>query len=63
MQEILAKNTSQLGLCLKLLYSENVDFTVTVRENEKLKIEYSVIVDVDQKKFEKLKVSYRILIS
>lgn len=63
MQEILAKNTSQLGLCLKLLYSENVDFTVTVRENEKLKIEYSVIVDVDQKKFEKLKVIYRILIS
>ena len=63
MQELLAKTPKQLGICLKLLYSENVEFKVGIRENKKLKIEYPIIVDVDQKKFDELKVTYMMLIS
>lgn len=63
MQVFTAKNPKQLDLCLKLLYSERVGFSVSVRESTKKKIEYAVTVQADEQTIEKLREKYRILIS
>lgn len=63
MREFTAKNPKQLDLCLKLLYSEHVGFSVRVCENTKKKIEYMVRVDADDEQARLLEEKYRILIS
>lgn len=63
MQVFTAKNPKQLDLCLKLLYSERVTFSVRVRESTKKKIEYVITADADELKVEELMEKYRILIS
>jgi len=61
MKALLARNPKQLDLCLRLLYSEGVGFTVSIVENEKRKIMYSIYVNADQDIFDKLEEKYRIL--
>lgn len=63
MRAFLAGNPKQLDLCLKLLYAENVGFSVAVQESAKRKIEYSISVEVSEQKFDELWKKYRILIS
>ena len=63
MKDLLAKNAKQLDLCLKLLYAEKIGFSLKVREDQKRKIIYSVIVEVADEKFAELEDKYRILIS
>lgn len=58
-----AKNSRQLGICLKMIYDEKLKYSVTVYENEKRKIEYEVMAVADKELAEKLKERYRILIS
>ena len=62
-KEFVAKNSADLGLCLKLLYSEHMDFSVEVRETEKLKVIYVVKIMADIETCEDLEVRYRILVS
>lgn len=47
MLELYAKNPKQLDICLRLLYAEKIDFTVSVREDHKGKVFYAVTVDLD----------------
>ncbi|MCM1363414.1 MAG: hypothetical protein NC215_00320 [Ruminococcus sp.] len=61
MRALLAKNPKQLDLCLRLLYAENIKFTVKVCENEKCKIVYSIYVKANAETFQKLEEKYRIL--
>ncbi|MEY8515373.1 hypothetical protein AALC25_00325 [Lachnospiraceae bacterium 29-84] len=63
MKEFIAQNPKQLDLCLKLLYSENLEFIVKVDETEKRKIFYKICVKVEGQMYEELKEKYRILIS
>lgn len=63
MKEFIARNPKQLDLCLKLLYAEKVGFIVEVREDQKRKITYSVMVKVESERFAELEEKYRILIS
>jgi len=49
------RSAKKLDICLRMLYSEDISFTVNIRENEKQKIMYNVSVDVDEQTFTKLK--------
>ncbi len=63
MKTFLAKNPKQLDICLKMLYSEHVTFTVMIKETEKKRIEYDIIANTDEEVIDKLLEKYRILIS
>jgi hypothetical protein len=63
MKEFEARNPKQLDLCLRLLYAENVTFTVRITETEKRKIVYMINVNADNQVHEALREKYRILIS
>ena len=63
MKEFMAKNPKQLDLCLRLLYSEQVPFAVTVEETDKRKIVYCITIKVEDEKVKELEEKYRILIS
>jgi hypothetical protein len=58
-----ARNPRQLDLCLRLLYTENMEFSVTVKETEKRKIIYMINVIGERQIYEALREKYRILIS
>ncbi|MCC8159746.1 MAG: hypothetical protein LIO53_00250 [Oscillospiraceae bacterium] len=58
-----AKNPKQLDLCLRMLYSEHMVFSVRVVETDKKKIAYEIQVNADNNTAEMLKEKYRILIS
>ncbi len=63
MKVFLARNPKQLDLCLKLLYSEKVTFSVKIRESAKKKIEYEIGAEATELKAAELEDKYRILIS
>ncbi len=63
MKDFLAVNSKQLGICLKMLYAENVIFYVKVVENNKGKINYMISAELDEKTYAELRERYRILIS
>lgn len=63
MRKFTAKNPKQLDLCLRLLYSEGVTFSVRVVESAKKKIEYEIGVDVSEQRMTELEEKYRIMIS
>lgn len=63
MKEFIAKNPRQLDICLRLLYAEDVRFSVVVKETAKHKIEYGIGVHADEQTVEALREKYRILIS
>lgn len=55
-------NYRQLGICLKLLYLQNLDFTVKVEEDEKSRIIYSVSTIVDEDKADMVEHAYLIMV-
>lgn len=63
MREFTAKNPKQLDLCLRLLYAEHIAFSVSIRETNKRKIEYVIMVEASEQKVIELEEKYRILIS
>lgn len=63
MKKFTARNPKQLDICLKLLYSEGVSFTVSVMETTKKKILYEIKADANEHHVEELMEKYRILIS
>lgn len=63
MKTFLARNPKQLDLCLRLLYSERLIFSVRVVESAKKKIEYEIGVQAPEEKINELAEKYRILIS
>lgn len=63
MWSLMARNPKQLDLCLRLLYSEHVPFSVEVCETNKKKIAYEIKVEVTEQKMTELEEKYRILIS
>jgi hypothetical protein len=63
MKEFEARNPKQLDICLRLLYAENVSFSVRITETEKRKIVYMIGVQAEDQVCEVLREKYRILIS
>ena len=62
MHKFVAKNDKQLGLCLKLLYTERVESQVELRLTEKNRVIYLITVTIDDETWVKLDSKYRILI-
>lgn len=58
-----ARNPKNLDICLRLLYAEKIDFIVSVCENEKGKIYYSIYVLTNEEKYVEIHEKYRVLIS
>lgn len=63
MNDFIAKNAKQLDLCLRMLYAEKCEFTVTVQENSAGKIYYGVNVTADEGKKTKLREIYSRILS
>lgn len=63
MKTFIAKNPKQLDLCLKLMYTENLDFTVAVTQPSKHKIIYEIYASVNGNEGELLERKYNVLIS
>lgn len=63
--ELLAKSDRQLGTCLRMLYAEGLHGPLEVHtaKNDKGKIEYRVILPVDDAMFETLETHYQTLLS
>lgn len=58
-----AVNDKQLGICLRMLYAEEIQpFVITVM-NDKGKIEFRVSINADDGLFEMLLKRYKVLIS
>ncbi len=64
MNVLKAKNPKQLDLCLRLLYAEQVPFSLIVTETDKKKIVYEIKVAItDPQALAVLREKYRILIT
>ncbi len=63
MKTFIAKNPKQLDLCLKLMYTEKVQFKVVVTQTAKLKIVYRIDALVDGYVADELERKYNVLIS
>lgn len=62
MKSFIAKNPKQLDLCLKLMYTEDVKFTVEVTQIKR-KIIYVIYASVTDHEGESLERKYNVLIS
>ncbi len=62
MTTFIAKNPKQLDLCLRLMYSEDVKFTVEVTQIKR-KIIYVIYASVTDREGESLERKYNVLIS
>lgn len=62
MYMFIAKNDKQLGLCLKLLYSEHIDYSVDLELTKKDRVIYKIWVDISSDAYSELESKYRILI-
>ena len=60
MQEFVAVNEKQLGICLKMLYAEHVSFSVVLVERTPRKIDYHVGIKVFEDRYQELLERYRI---
>nr|DAQ44360.1 MAG TPA: hypothetical protein [Caudoviricetes sp.] len=63
MNYFLAVNDRQLGICLRMLFAENLQPAVQTVLNEKGKIEFHISIAADDDLLEDLKQRYTILIS
>lgn len=63
MKTFIAKNPKQLDLCLKLMYVENIRFTVAVTQPSKHKIIYEIYASVDGTEGDILEKKYNVMIS
>lgn len=59
----LATNDKQLGVCLRMLYAENIQPFVETVMNEKNKIEFHVSINANEDTKEMLNERYQIMIS
>lgn len=62
MRVFTAKNDRQLGLCLKLLFAEQIPSQVDIELTKKDKVIYLISVSVDEETWHKLESKYKILI-
>ena len=62
MKEFIAKSDRQLGLCLKMLFAEQIEFDVRLELNEKGKVVYYVSAAADDKTLDELNLKYESLI-
>lgn len=62
-KSFIARSSRQLDRCLRLLYAEHTEFIVKVKETERRKIMYEILVETDEQTYRQLKEKYRILIS
>lgn len=58
-----AVNDKQLGICLRMLYAEEIQGFVETIKNDKGKIEFHVSINADEHLFEMLLERYEIMIS
>lgn len=59
MHELLAKSDRQLGMCLRMLYDEGMPRLDLHSEiNDKGKMEYHVLLPVDDETFERLQMRF-----
>lgn len=63
MRYLYARNPKQLDICLRLLYAENIAFSVEIHETLKDKIIYYIGVLVDGDKMADLERKYKIMVS
>lgn len=63
MSYFLAVNDKQLGICLRMLYAENIQGLVETVKNSKGKIEFHIRINEETGRFVQLDERYRILIS
>lgn len=63
MTRLIARTDRQLGICLRLLYAENVEFLVKVDRTKTGKIVYVVSVIADEAIAADMEKKYAILIS
>ena len=64
MYDFIAKNPKQLDICLRMLYAEHCEFTLTVRETVPSgKIVYAVTALTGEVKKAQLREKYRIMTS
>ena len=63
MQEMIVKNSRQLGLCLKLLYAEHEKFSVQISENNDKRMEYHIKIQTNRQRAKELIEKCRILMS
>lgn len=59
----LAKNDKQLGICLRMLYADDIQPFVKTVMNEKGKIEFHVKIQADDSLFQMLDERYKVPIS
>lgn len=64
MHELLAKSDRQLGMCLRMLYDEGLRGSLELESaiNSKGKMEFRVVVPVEDTEFEKLKKRFETMI-
>lgn len=64
MHELLAKSDRQLGMCLRMLYDEGMPGPLKIHSeiNSKGKMEFHVILPVEDEKFERLKKRFETMI-
>lgn len=63
MHELLAKSDRQLGMCLRMLYNEGLSSLDLHSEiNAKGKMEFHVLLPVDDETFERLKKRFETMI-
>jgi len=63
MDYFIAVNDKQLGVCLRMLYAENIQAFVETVRNDKGKIEFHISIDADEQTTMKLLERYDILTS
>lgn len=62
MHRFVAKSDKQLGLCLKLLFTEQIKGRVELELTEKNRVIYLIYVDIDNAAWDKLNSKYNVLI-
>ena len=63
MHELLAKSDHQLGMCLRMLYAEGLSsLDIHSEINQKGKMEFHVLLPVDDETFERLQERFENLI-
>ena len=62
MHELLAKSDRQLGMCLRMLYDEGMPGPLDVHSEIKCKMEFYVLLPVDDETFERLQKRFETMV-
>lgn len=60
---LIAKNDKQLGVCLRVLCDEGINYNVDIIRDKKRKVNFEIHFKADLQTFEKLRDRYDLLIS